>query len=107
MKKAEKTRTYYSPEFKADAVSLVERVGVTQASKDLGVDKSNLGRWKRESKKSADPRRTSGSDDAPSYKDLEKENRKLRKEIGYLEQINKVLKKSTAIFSRDQMDGFK
>lgn len=107
MEKSKKSRTYYSPEFKADALSHLENVGLARACEDLGVSSSNLTRWKREARKAADPRSQPNSKDAPSYSDLEKEVRKLRREVGYLEQINSVLKKSTAIFSKGHLDGFK
>ena len=42
-----------------------------------------------------------------AYSDLEKEVRRLKKENGYLKEINKVLKKSTAIFSAEHMGGLK
>ena len=42
-----------------------------------------------------------------SYAELQKEIRRLTRENGYLKEINRVLKKSTAIFSRDLMGGLK
>jgi len=47
------------------------------------------------------------SEGQKSYQQLAKENRRMAKEIGYLKEINKVLKKSTAIFSRDHMGDLK
>jgi len=42
-----------------------------------------------------------------SYDQLEREVGRLQKENGYLKEINKVLKKSTAIFSSDHLGGLK
>ena len=43
----------------------------------------------------------------PSYQELEAEIRRLKKELGYVAEINKVLKKSTAIFSSSEMGGLR
>ena len=43
----------------------------------------------------------------PTYEELEKEVRQLKKELGYVEEINRVLKKSTAIFSNKEMGGLR
>lgn len=81
----------YTQEYKREAIELANQVGIPQAAKDLGINAVNIRRWKDEQ----------SAPDNEADIDLEKENRRLRKEIEYLRKINEVLKKSTAIFSQD------
>jgi transposase len=100
-KKMTKTKRSFSQEFKDEAVDLAKREGNSKAARDLGVNEACIRNWrnKQESPKVI-PSQTGTK---KSYDELEKENRKLEKENGYLREINKVLKKSTAIFSADHM----
>jgi transposase len=90
----------YTEEFKREAVARSQTVGAATVCKELGITSSTLYGW---IKKYSDSPSSQGPKDRPSYEELEKENRKLKKELGYMEEINKVLKKSTAIFSSDQL----
>lgn len=100
-KKQRRPRRRFTEEFKREAVELSRKIGITKAAEELDVDSATLRNWrlKEESRGSTSEKK--------SYSELERENRKLTKEIGYLKEINKVLKKSTAIFSNDQMGGLK
>lgn len=93
----------YSNEFKQEAVARSKTIGIAKTCEELGVSKAALSRWRKEF--------TDGqlvkSKDKPSYEELEKENRRLKKELGYVEEINRVLKKSTAIFSKSELGGSK
>ena len=91
-------RRYYSAEFKAEAVELAEKIGDSKASIELGICQSNIRRWRR-----PDQIKRPISNHGKTVTELEKENRKLHKELEYLRRINEVLKKSTAIFSSYQM----
>ena len=104
METKKKIRKTYSLEFKHEAVQLVAKLGTSEASKQLGVDSTSLRSWRR---KYGDEIDASESNTKMSYADLEKENRRLKKEIGYINEINKVLKKSTAILSSDLMGNLK
>ncbi len=53
--------------------------------------------------KSKTPESLLKEENKKSYRELEKENKRLKKELGWMEEINTVLKKSTAIFSSDQI----
>lgn len=99
MLEKKKRRTSYSPEFKEEAVAKCKELGFSRTSRELGVSPITLRNWtlKRET--------SSSQVGKPSYDDLEKENRKLRKELGYVTEINEVLKKSTAIFSSENLGG--
>ena len=88
----------YTEEFKREAVARSEAVGPTKACEELGISSSLIYNWKKKYSNSKSNKLAT----KPSYEDLEKENRRLKNELGYMEEINKVLKKSTAIFSSDQ-----
>lgn len=93
----------YTEEFKREAVARSKAIGVTKTCEELGVVSSLLYNWKNK----YDDSLPGKSSKKPSYDELEKENRRLKKELGYMEEINKVLKKSTAIFSSDQIKNSK
>ena len=82
-------RGRFNKEFRRSAVELAGRMGVPAAAQDLGVSVGALYRWCR------DERMRGPSGVLPS--ELEKENRKLQKELHALKRIIDVLKK----FSRD------
>jgi transposase-like protein len=92
-------RNSYTEEFKREAVARAAAVGPTKACEELGIVSSLIHTWKRKYS-SETPLKSSSK---PSYEELEKEVKKLKKELGYMDEINKVLKKSTAIFSSDQI----
>lgn len=91
----------FTEEFKLEAIALGKKVGNTQAARDLGIHESQIRQWKKRLENIPE------SSNKKSYAELEKEIRKLSKEIGYLKEINEVLKKSTAIFSKDHLRGSK
>ena len=103
MEREKKKRRIYSLEFKLEALARCKEVGVTQTSKELGVCTANLNRWRNELARGE----ANGADKKPSYEELEKEVRRLKKENGWLEEINRILKKSTAIFSSTHLGGSK
>ena len=103
MRTTERKRRNFSEDFKKDAVELGQRVGASKAAKELGVHVSSIRTWTREDSPEGESKKALKK----SYGDLEKEIRRLSKENGYLKEINRVLKKSTAIFSADQMVGLK
>lgn len=98
--KKKRSKRKYTDEFRSEAVELGKKVGPSQAAKDLGINESQIRLWRKKFE-------NSGTVSGPkkSYIELEKEIRQLTKENGYLKEINEVLKKSTAIFSRDLMKG--
>lgn len=101
--KPQKKRRQYSKEFKNEAVRLSEEKGSKAAAEELGIAQPTMSKWRQIY---LDPRSPSPSS-GPSYEELLKENQKLKKENGYLNEINEVLKKSTAIFSKDHLGGKK
>ena len=89
------SRKSYTEEFKLEALKLVKEIGVTKASTELGVTAKTLRTWSEGSVQS----KSSGKKNS----ELEAELRAAQKEIKNLKLINDVLKKSTAIFSKDQI----
>jgi transposase-like protein len=103
MKSDNKTNKKYSIEFKQEAVSRSYTIGIVQTCEELGVSRSALVRWRGE----FSPVKSNKNNLKPSYEELENENKKLKKEMAYMEEINRILKKSTAIFSSNQMINLK
>jgi transposase len=103
--KSPKKKKIYSEEFRLEAVNLSNKIGYSKAANELNIHESSIRIWK---KSLENPSVFSlKSQDKKSYSDLEKEIKRLAKENGYLKEINRVLKKSTAIFSADHMGGLK
>lgn len=92
----------YSQEFKLEAVALAEKISIETAAEKLDVASSTLRKWAKEIKLTGNIKKGE-----PTYAELKKQVNQLKKEKMYLEEINKVLKKSTAIFSSDQIKGSK
>ena len=103
METKKRVKKVYNDEFKIQAVERLKLVGRKKTCEELGISHSALDRWKHEFGDNT----ASDSTEKPSYKQLEKENARLKRELGYVEEINRILKKSTAIFSSDQVRGLK
>ena len=99
MSEKKKNRPNYSSEFKSEAIRKCRESNVNRVSKELGVSCVTLKSWVTKSESS--PTDLS----KPSYEQLEKENQRLKRELGYISEINDILKKSTAIFSSRELRG--
>jgi transposase len=99
--KVKRAKRQFSLEFKKEAIELANKVGNSQAARDLGLSESHIRAWKS----IFNP--ASPASETKSYSELEKEIKRLNKENTYLKEINKVLKKSTAIFSVDHLGDLK
>ena len=104
-KRTKKLR-HFTEEFKQEAINLANQMGNVKAAKELGINEASIRYWKKKSLQGPTSSKLKGQG-KKSYEDLEKEVRRLNKELGYFKEINKVLKKSTAIFSQDLMGGSK
>lgn len=93
----------FSKEFKIEATKLSAEIGLVKAAEQLGVGVSTLSRWKSEFKTGD----LNANAEKKTYQELETEIRQLKKENGYIKQINDILKKSTAIFSNEQIGDLK
>jgi transposase len=88
----------YSPEFKREAVNLVESSGksVPQIAKELGISDSILYKWQKQLT-------AQGEQAFPGKGHLtpdEEELRRLRLEVEHLKQERDILKKAVVIFSQ-------
>ena len=93
------TRKKYTKEFKQDAVRLITEQGYkqTEAARNLGIDRSMLGRWIKELQADeSEAFRGNGnrSGEGEELRRLREENRRLRME-------RDVLKKATAFFAKE------
>ena len=91
-------RRKYSAEYKQDAITLAEKVGVKQAAHDLGIDKSMLYQW-RKSQKAAEQEGIKAFPGQGNPRD--EELYALRKRIADLEETNEILKKAAVIFAKE------
>jgi Transposase and inactivated derivatives len=87
----------FLPEYKEDAVTLAEKVGMSQAAKDLGIDQRTLYRWRQE-KKEAEESNLKSFPGRGNPRDAELYN--LRKRVADLEETNEILKKAAVIFAQ-------
>ena len=93
------TRRKFSREFKIEAVRLVTEGGQTiaETARELGVNASLLGHWKRRLTKN-------GEQAFPGkgrMKPLEEEVRRLQRDLKRVRQERDFLKKATAFFARE------
>ena len=87
-------RRFYTDQFKEEAVKLAESVGIAKAAKDLGINATNITRWRK------GPQATPSEPTAtPTIAELQKENMRLKKELRYAYEVTEILKKSLGIVS--------
>ena len=102
-KKAKSQKRSFNKEFKLEAIELAKKIGNSQAARELDLHESSIRTWKRKFE-GPFPKNIK---EKVTYSDLEKEVKKLKKELNYLNEINKILKKSHGILSQDHMGGMK
>jgi len=88
------SRRKFSPEFKQEAVDLVQRSGKrsNQIARELGVNQTSLSRWMRE------------AESCPGNENVfvtQEEVRHLRKEVERLKMERDILKKATVFFAKE------
>jgi transposase len=72
-----------------------------EVSDNLGVERSCLARWRNQYLKGATGEGEKRMEAGQNALELEKENRRLRKELAEAVQHREILKKAVGIFSRD------
>ena len=90
-------RRSYTPEFKHEAVRLITDEGqrIAEVARNLGINATMLGRWKREAvEEDAFPGKG-------RMKPMEEELRRLQKENRQLKMDREILKKAAAFFARE------
>lgn len=90
-----KTRKKYTKEFKLEALKLAERIGIPQASEDLGISDAALYKWRRAAAvEGTDAFRGNGR-----LTERDEELRRLRQENKTLRMEREILKKATSFFA--------
>ena len=99
-----KKRKKYTQEFRESAVKLITEQGYqnAEAARNLGINPTMLGRWKREIEGGA-----VGNSDSASAKDIQAELTRLRKENHRLKMEREILKKAAAFFANESGCGIK
>ena len=87
-----RNRRKFTPEFKAEAVALVEASGgnIAAVAKELGIYDSSLGNWVRQAREQAEG--------APSVEERS-EIRELKRELDRVKRERDILAKAVAFFS--------
>lgn len=90
-----KKKSFYSPEFKTQAISLVReaRRPGAEVAKELGINVNTLYNW-------LNPM-TEKSSKKPVNIDILSENKRLKKELAQVEMERDILKKAAAYFARE------
>ncbi len=93
----------YTPEFRAEAVKLVLNQGLSlaEAAKRLSIPKATLRNWVASAKGAS----AVVAPGARSVAELEAEVRQLRKELVEARMERDILKKATAYFARESLQG--
>jgi transposase len=102
-----KTRREFAPEFKREAVALLESSGrpLTQVAAELGIQPSMLRAWRATirglgTRSQPGQRRDAGmAPSGPSQADLASQNAKLKRELDRTRMERDVLKKAIGIFA--------
>jgi len=92
-----KIRRQYTADYKSQAVSLVESLGLAGAARKLGISSKTLANWvrlDRDGTPVSSPKRR-------AVNDIEAENSRLRTENATLRMEREVLKKATAFFAKE------
>ena len=87
-----RNRRKFTPEFKAEAVAMVEAAGgsIAQVAKELGIHDSSLGNWVRQAREEA-----AGAPTAEERAEI----RELRRELDRVTRERDILGKAVAYFS--------
>lgn len=101
MKESSIAKREYTEEFKAEAVRLVESVGVNEAARRLGTPTATIGNWARRARRQGSVVQASaGGTSKRPVSELEAENSRLRKELAEAKLDVEILKKATAYFAK-------
>jgi len=90
--KATKSRNRYSDAYKAEALALAEKVGVSLAAKQLGLHDAQLYSWRNKARLRQE---TSAAEDL-----LRIENARLKKQLAEQAEELAIIKKAAAYFAK-------
>jgi transposase len=91
-------RRQFTPEFKAEAVAMVDAAGgnIAQVAKELGIAESTIGNWVRRAREEA-----AGAPTAEERAEV----RELRRELGRVQRERDLSAKAVAFFSAQSRIG--
>jgi transposase len=93
-KQMTQTRKHYSPEYRKEALALVDKIGVAAAAKQLGLHDSQLYNWRSKS------RNAIGKGEQEQQQALE--IAKLKRQLAERDEELAILKKAAAYFAKNQ-----
>lgn len=94
-----RVRRSFTPEFKRDALRLVEKgKSVTEVARNLGISRSLLQYWKQQ----RDAERAGSEETATAVESEVERVRQLEKELRDVREERDILKKALAYFADDQ-----
>ena len=98
-----KNQRKYSKELKVEAIKMIFKEGLTntEVSTRLGIPKGTIGGWVAREKANEEPVEFGQI----SQKDLLVENARLRKELANAKIEREILKKATAYFAKESLQG--
>ena len=104
--KKRRARRHYDQQFKEDAVNLVISSGksINEVAAELGVQRSNLGRWKRQLLERCD-QDSGASAEGMKPSELEAELRRLRSELREMTEERDILNKALSVFAQPPRRG--
>ena len=87
-------RIRHTPQYRAEALALAERVGVKAAASQLGINESQLYTWRKKAEQQANK-----SEAEQRYAE---ENARLKRQLAEKDEELAILKKAAAYFAKDQ-----
>lgn len=98
----------YDRDFKEEAVRLLLRSSrkIVDVSKDLGIERSALGRWKKAYLEENRGGLKESKNSPPSVAEMEQEIGKLKNKIADVTEQRDILKKALGIFSQKKKNSF-
>ncbi len=93
-KQVKQDRKQYTDEYRAEALKLADRIGVSAAARELGLYGSQIYGWRSKARQDAS--------ESDSHKLLLAENAKLKRQLADQQEEMAILKKASAYFARNQ-----
>ena len=81
MEQKKRKKRSFTLEFKQEAVELAKKVGISKAARELEINESNLRSWRRAMESGPGAGFHDGNSLRKSYSELQKENKRLAKDI--------------------------
>ncbi|ABM61400.1 transposase IS3/IS911 family protein [Halorhodospira halophila SL1] len=92
--KTKSKRTRYSPAYRDEALALAERVGVSEAAQQLGLQPPQIYQWRTKARNEADR--------SQRERELAEENARLKRQLSEANEELSITKKAAAYFAKNQ-----